>query len=450
MRMRFQCKLVWLILLAAWVAGRAVGAGQKLNFAVVALKNGEGVSAGEAEIIADRLRSELFETGKVNMMERDQMNEILKEQGFQASGACTDEACMVEIGQLLGVQRLVSGSIGKLGSMFLVNFRTIDVTTAKIVKVVSVDIKGEIEDVVGHLAGIADQLVGTEKVKAKKAPKPEPKPEAKPEPVTEEVEEVETEYVDGIKRERNENRSGVRLCFAMYLGSIEHNYRLKVYDYGTYTEEERNYDSYFEGRYYVDPELATNEPEVEKSSSPVIHPQIKFAIRAGRFLAIDVGPSFIYASETFQWEGYDTSGNELNRTLDYTYWAPTVALGVNFVYRIFPLKLNAGVLADFSVPICSWEVTDDFYNTTEDESVYPGFAFGIGGRVGAEILIGPHMGIAADFVFRPQRWEGEMNITSEDFYGYNSYGNYYSYDVETYHEVTFPSIGIVASANFYY
>jgi hypothetical protein len=92
------------------------------------------------------------------VMERSQMQEILKEQGFQQSGVCTDEGCMVEMGKLLGVQQLVGGSIGKLGSMYLVNLRCIDVKTAKIVAVVSEDVKGGIEEVVGVLAATAQRL----------------------------------------------------------------------------------------------------------------------------------------------------------------------------------------------------------------------------------------------------------------------------------------------------
>ena len=134
--------------------------GQKRNFAVIGLKNGAGVTKGQAEIIADRLRIELFNTGSVNMMERDQMKEIMSEQGFQQSGVCTDDACMVEIGKLLGVERLVSGSIGKLGTMFLCNFRVIDVQTARIMGVVSTDITGGIEQVVGELPGVAKELAG--------------------------------------------------------------------------------------------------------------------------------------------------------------------------------------------------------------------------------------------------------------------------------------------------
>jgi curli biogenesis system outer membrane secretion channel CsgG len=84
---------------------------KKLNIAVTTIKNASGVTEGEVELLADRLRAELFNTGAVNVMEREQMQEILKEQGFQQSGACNDEACLVQMGQMLGVQKLVSGSL---------------------------------------------------------------------------------------------------------------------------------------------------------------------------------------------------------------------------------------------------------------------------------------------------------------------------------------------------
>jgi TolB-like protein len=135
---------------------------QKLTFAVLNIKGGSEISTGEAEIISDRLRIEIFKTGLVDMMEREQMQSILKEQGFQASGACTDEGCMVQMGQMLGVQFLIAGSIGKLGTLFLVNARSVNVATGKIEKVVSVDIKGNIEDVVDELPRIARQLTSSD------------------------------------------------------------------------------------------------------------------------------------------------------------------------------------------------------------------------------------------------------------------------------------------------
>jgi TolB-like protein len=139
------------------------GAPRKINTACMTLKNGDGVTASDAELLTDRMNAELFKTGIVNILERAQMTEILKEQGFQQSGACTDNECIVQMGQLLGVEMMVYGSVGQMGSMYLVNLRAIDVATGQMKNVVSEDIPGTIEDVVDNLRNIVRQLVGLEK-----------------------------------------------------------------------------------------------------------------------------------------------------------------------------------------------------------------------------------------------------------------------------------------------
>jgi TolB-like protein len=131
---------------------------QKDKIAILTLKNSNGVTNGEAEILSDRLRNEFFSTGIVEVMERDQMQNILNEQGLQQSGLCTDEGCMVELGKMLGVKRLIAGSIGKLGSIYMLNVRSIDVSTGKIDCAVTNDVKGEIEDVVKVLTPIASKV----------------------------------------------------------------------------------------------------------------------------------------------------------------------------------------------------------------------------------------------------------------------------------------------------
>ncbi|HUI90929.1 MAG TPA: hypothetical protein VLX68_01665 [Chitinivibrionales bacterium] len=131
---------------------------KKETVAIMTLKGGAGVTKDEAELISDRLRVEFFKTGMVDVMEREQMSEILKEQGFQQTGACTNESCLIEMGQILGVQKLVSGSLGKVGSMFMLNLRLIDIKTAKISRTVSDDVKGDLEDMVGRLPKLAQEL----------------------------------------------------------------------------------------------------------------------------------------------------------------------------------------------------------------------------------------------------------------------------------------------------
>ena len=66
---------------------------------------GRGISQLEAKTLTDRLMSEMVNTDAVIMVERNQMDEILNEQGFQQSG-CTSSECAAEVGALLGVQNL--------------------------------------------------------------------------------------------------------------------------------------------------------------------------------------------------------------------------------------------------------------------------------------------------------------------------------------------------------
>ena len=105
----------------------------------------QGVDASVSSIISDRLRNELFATGLFTVVERSQMQQILKEQGFQQSG-CTSDACAVEVGQLLGVQYIAVGSVGLLGKTYTLNVRLIDVRTGQIIQSASEDCRCEIDD----------------------------------------------------------------------------------------------------------------------------------------------------------------------------------------------------------------------------------------------------------------------------------------------------------------
>jgi hypothetical protein len=106
---------------------------QKVNVAVLDLKNLGGLTDNEVYIITNRINASILNTGKYNVIEREQIGAILKEQGFQRSGACSDEECLVEVGQLLAVRKIISGAIGKIGSrMFTVTIKIVDVETGRI------------------------------------------------------------------------------------------------------------------------------------------------------------------------------------------------------------------------------------------------------------------------------------------------------------------------------
>lgn len=103
---------------------------------------GKGITQTEASALTDRLRTELFNVG-FQVMERGLMEEILTEQGFQQTG-CTSDECVVEVGKIVGVRQMVGGSIGKVGNVFSVSARIVDVETGKIIQMVTHDYQGEI------------------------------------------------------------------------------------------------------------------------------------------------------------------------------------------------------------------------------------------------------------------------------------------------------------------
>ena len=126
---------------------------------------GQGVSEAEARTLTDRLRSRLVNTKAFYVLEREQMDEVLNEQGFQQSGCVSDE-CLVEIGRLVGVEQMVGGSIGKIGQTYTLDLRIIDVTSGRILKTVSDDYRGDADGLLAVLESAAQEIAG-EKAKPK-------------------------------------------------------------------------------------------------------------------------------------------------------------------------------------------------------------------------------------------------------------------------------------------
>lgn len=139
----------------------------RLNIAVLDL-DPTGIAKAEAQFLSDRLRTELFETGHFQVVERDKMNAILGEQGFQQTG-CTSVECAVEVGQLLNVNTMAAGKIGKIDEIYSISVRLINVQTGAIVQTATRDFEGRLSevltDVIPELAeDLASASKSTEKV----------------------------------------------------------------------------------------------------------------------------------------------------------------------------------------------------------------------------------------------------------------------------------------------
>ena len=148
--------LLTLLILSQFLIGQTTEG--KTTIAVLEFE-GRGINQMEAATLTDRMMSELVNTNAVIMVERNQMDEILSEQGFQQSG-CTSSECAAEVGALLGVQNMVSGAFGKLGNSYTIDAKMFSVETGATVRAVTKTYKGEVDGLLNVISVVAWELVG--------------------------------------------------------------------------------------------------------------------------------------------------------------------------------------------------------------------------------------------------------------------------------------------------
>jgi len=135
-----KCPVLFLLLLYVMIQSTHA----KTTLAVYDLKASNLLTSEEVLILTNHLTSLVTKSGQYDILDRSRMSEILQEQGFQQSG-CTSDACAVQAGQLLGVQKMLTGSVGRFGKLFTIELRLVDVETGKIDLSATYYYQGEME-----------------------------------------------------------------------------------------------------------------------------------------------------------------------------------------------------------------------------------------------------------------------------------------------------------------
>lgn len=123
MKFRFHTAVICMGLL--FLATSLSFAREKIAIAVLDFEP-KNVNQGNAEAVSDLLRTELFNTGSFKVVERAKIKKIIEEQQFQLSGV-TDTDQAAQIGRLLNVNKIMVGTVTKLGQTYIINTRIVDV-----------------------------------------------------------------------------------------------------------------------------------------------------------------------------------------------------------------------------------------------------------------------------------------------------------------------------------
>lgn len=127
---------------------------QKSKIAVIEFSNLQGNVTKFGRYVAEELITRLYLTNQFEVIERQLLNKVLSEHQLNLSGLIDINSAQ-ELGRLLGVDAIASGSVTDLGNSVKINARLISTQTGKIFSVASVMIIKD--DMVNNLIGTSDR-----------------------------------------------------------------------------------------------------------------------------------------------------------------------------------------------------------------------------------------------------------------------------------------------------
>lgn len=127
--------------------------------AVFDLETVDKVDKGISRPLSESIRREIFKSGRWELIDRGNMDKILGEQKYQLSG-CISGQCIVEAGQLLGVGKIVAGSVSLIGKTYYLSLSLINAETGKIEAQSEDTCKCEIDDLIDSSKRLIKKLLG--------------------------------------------------------------------------------------------------------------------------------------------------------------------------------------------------------------------------------------------------------------------------------------------------
>ncbi len=99
--------------------------------------NSSGISSAEARQISEKFRAEFTALHKYTVIDRNSMETLLADQGFDINDPCRNNYCAVTLGQLLSVDDVILGNVGKIDKTYAIDVKIIDISSGSVLKDIS-------------------------------------------------------------------------------------------------------------------------------------------------------------------------------------------------------------------------------------------------------------------------------------------------------------------------
>ena len=126
---RFAKRLPFLALALAFLAQTQPSPPPaKTSLAVYPIKPA-GVPADLTTAMTALLTARLTPSPRLKVIEEAMLKTVMERQGLNASDACDDTSCQVDIGKLVKAQKMVTGTLSKIGSKYFLSTNLVDIQT---------------------------------------------------------------------------------------------------------------------------------------------------------------------------------------------------------------------------------------------------------------------------------------------------------------------------------
>ena len=137
----------------------ALAAAAPLKVAVMPVSSGEGVPGKTAEALTESVTAEVRRRSGAQVITQRDVATLLSLEQQKAMLGCQNDACFAEIGGALGVDRVVSGDLSRLGESWLFHLRLLDAAKAQVLTTSDRRLRGgTIDDLLDALPAMVGEL----------------------------------------------------------------------------------------------------------------------------------------------------------------------------------------------------------------------------------------------------------------------------------------------------
>ncbi len=132
---------------------------KKIKISVMDLKAENGIDKGVVTLLYELILTEFQNYSNLSVISKTDISSMVQYETEKELAGCDDSSCMAEIGGALGVDKVVIGHVGKLGSSYVVTLKLMNIKNATVENRVSETIPANEDKLIPLIKFLANKLL---------------------------------------------------------------------------------------------------------------------------------------------------------------------------------------------------------------------------------------------------------------------------------------------------